>query len=43
LYHALVERKARTRSDQIKRLYAEDMRHEYETIRGALPASSSPR
>jgi SAM-dependent methyltransferase len=38
LYNALVEREARTRRDKIKRLYAEDMRHEYETIRGALPA-----
>jgi hypothetical protein len=35
LYHALIEREARTRRDQIKRLYAADMRHEYETIRVA--------
>jgi SAM-dependent methyltransferase len=38
LYNALVNVEARTRSDQIKHLYAEDMRGEYETFRDALPA-----
>jgi len=38
LYHTLVEIEGRVRREHIKRLYAEDMRREYETIRDALPA-----